>query len=100
MAKGYWQIPKDEDSKDVTIFTSHRGMYKFNVLPFGMQAGSQVFCRLMPKLLHGANNIENYIDDVLAYNKTWEEHLNTIGDFLCAFVTQTCRSNLQNAKSE
>ena len=44
LAKGYWQIPVDEDSKDITIFTSHKGMFKFNVLPFGIQAGSQVFC--------------------------------------------------------
>ena len=81
LAKGYWQIPVDEDSKDITIFTSHKGMFKFNVLPFGIQAGSQVFCRLMRKLLAGSRNIENYIDDVLAYNKTWEDHLETIEDF-------------------
>ena len=81
LAKGYWQIPIDEDSKDVTIFTCHKGLFKFNVLPFGIQAGSQVFCRAMRKLLKGACNIENYIDDVLAYNKTWEEDLMTIEDF-------------------
>ena len=81
LAKGYWQIPIDEESKDVTVFTCHKGLFKFNVLPFGIQAGSQVFCRAMRKLLEGAQNIDNYIDDVLAYNKTWEEHLVTLEDF-------------------
>ena len=81
LAKGYWQIPIDEESKDVTVFTCHKGLFKFNVLPFGIQAGSQVFCRAMRKLLEGAQNIENYIDDVMAYNKTWEEHLVTLEDF-------------------
>ena len=81
LAKGYWQIPVAEESKDITIFTSHKGLYKFNVLPFSIQAGSQVFCRAIRKLLNGAKNIDKYIDDVLAYNKTREDHLKTVEDF-------------------
>ena len=81
MARGYWQIPIEEESKDVTTFTCHRGLFRFNVLPFGIQSGSQVFCRAMRKLLAGAKGIDNYIDDVLAYSRTWEDHLMTLKSF-------------------
>ena len=34
--KGYWQIPKEENSKDCTTYVSSRGLFRFKVMPFGL----------------------------------------------------------------
>ncbi|CAM4615822.1 unnamed protein product [Lepidochelys olivacea] len=36
LTKGYWQVPLDESAKERSAFTTHLGLYEFNVLPFGL----------------------------------------------------------------
>ncbi|CAM4550808.1 unnamed protein product [Lepidochelys kempii] len=36
LTKGYWQVPLDESAKEGSAFTTHLGLYEFNVLPFGL----------------------------------------------------------------
>ena len=51
------------------------GLYQFRVLPFGMVNAPALFSRMMRTLLHGMKNIINYIDDILIYTGTWDEHM-------------------------
>ena len=34
--KGYWQVPLREFDKDATTFITHRGLFRFRVMPFGL----------------------------------------------------------------
>ena len=43
LAKGYWQIPIDEESKDETAFATPFGLYKFKVKPFGLHSAPATF---------------------------------------------------------
>ena len=36
LRSGYWQIPLNEEDKEKTAFTCHRGLYKYKVMPFGL----------------------------------------------------------------
>ncbi|CAM5072193.1 unnamed protein product [Eretmochelys imbricata] len=36
LTEGYWQVPLDESAKERSAFTTHVGLYEFNVLPFGL----------------------------------------------------------------
>ena len=64
-SKGYWAIPMEEKSKDVTIFVTSRGLMKFRVMPFGMVNSGSTYNRMVKKLLDGAHSLESYVDDVL-----------------------------------
>ena len=43
LKSGYWQIPLDERDKEKTAFTCHRGLYEYNVMPFGLANVPGVF---------------------------------------------------------
>ena len=42
-SSGYWQIPLDEASSDLTAFSTPFGRYKYTRLPFGLHSASEVF---------------------------------------------------------
>jgi len=47
LSKGIWQIPMAEDSKKYTTVTTHRGLFCFFAMPFGLVSAPASFNRLM-----------------------------------------------------
>ena len=81
LATGYWQIQVDAESQEKTVFVTHQGLDEFRVMPFGLTNALAVFQRLMSQVLNGLNPesdpdfVEVYIDDVLIFSRSLEEHL-------------------------
>lgn len=50
-------------------------------MPFGMKNWPATFQRLINKVIAGLHGCEAYIDDVIIYSNTWEEHLQIIRKF-------------------
>ena len=78
LCKGYWQIPVKEEDRAKTAFVTPDGQYEFKVLPFGMVNAPALFTRMMRNLLEGVPNVVHYIDDILIYSTSWEEHVNDV----------------------
>ena len=81
LASGYWQIRMSPTSREKTAFVTSQGLYEFCVMPFGLTNAPAVFQRLMQRLLTGLNPAAGpdfvvvYIDDILVFSSTLEEHL-------------------------
>ena len=74
---GFYTIPMQEDSI-YTGFVFQNAHYAFCVIPFGLVNAPATYARLMQSLLHNAKNLENFIDDVTAYNNDMTSHLATL----------------------
>jgi hypothetical protein len=77
MFSGYWQIAMAEQDKEKTAFVTTYGTYEYNVMPFGLNTAPATFQRLMNKVLwdYIGHFVWVYLDDVVIYSKTFEEHL-------------------------
>ena len=73
-AQGFYQIELEETSTDLTTFHSPYGRYKFLRLPFGIASAPEVFHRVITEILEGLEGCFNYIDDILVWGRTKEEH--------------------------
>lgn len=76
---GYWQVPMDPESKKYTAFCTPDGaVYHFTVMPFGLKGAPSTFQKLMiQEVLYGYLHhfSQAYLDDVIVYSETFEEHL-------------------------
>jgi hypothetical protein len=81
MSRGYWSVPVHPDSRDYTTFICQKVLFKFKVLPFGLVNSGSTFNRCVRKLLKGTQNLENYLDGVLAHTGDWSYHVTLLRDF-------------------
>ena len=71
-----------EEDKAFTAFVTHKGLYQFKVMHFGLVNAPALFNRIMSRPLYGIKHLDNYADDVLEHPLTWKEHLSSMRDFL------------------
>src|SRR5579871_776441 len=76
LRSGYWQILLRLAAREKTAFSTRYGHYEFNVIPFGLSNAPGAFQRRMNQILH--KFIDKfcivYLDDILIYSRTKEEH--------------------------
>ena len=82
LAHAYTQIPLDELSKQYVTINTHKGLFRYNRLPFGVPAAPSIFQRTMEGLLQGIPYVSIYLDDILITGKSDEEHLATLDKVL------------------
>ena len=84
LASGYWQIELDESAREKSAFTTHRGLYEFTRMPFGLCNAPATFQRVMQQVLAGVewDSVFSFIDDLLVASKTFSEHLNHLREVL------------------
>ena len=78
LKSGFWQDKMDEESRQYTAFTvGSMGVYEFLRMPYGLCNAPVTFQRLMQNCLGELNLMYAliYLDDVIIYSKTEEEHL-------------------------
>uniref|UniRef100_A0A8C6LCR8 ribonuclease H n=1 Tax=Nothobranchius furzeri TaxID=105023 RepID=A0A8C6LCR8_NOTFU len=81
LCKGYWQVPLTESSRDFTTFRVPSGLYRFRTMPFGLHGAPATFQRLVDIVLRGADTYAAaYIDDIVVFSETWEEHVKHLTD--------------------
>ena len=77
LAKGYFQIPLDPNSRHITAFSSSVGHYEFVRLPMGLKSAPITFARLMTCVLQDLmdDSILSYLDDILVCSDSIDSHV-------------------------
>ena len=87
LSSGYHQVPMEETDKSKTAFSTRRGQFEFNRMPFGLCGAPATFQRIMNVILKGQvwEKCVIYLDDVLIFGRSIEEHNERLKEVLQQF---------------
>ena len=64
-AHAYQQVLLDEESRRYVVVNTHKGLYQYNRLPFGVSSAPSIFQRTIEEVLQGIPHVCVYLDDIL-----------------------------------
>ena len=78
----------DKEAQEKAAFTTHRGLFKPLVQPFGPKGGVAHFSRVMDSLLGSLQwkSLLIYLDDILVFGKDFQEHLDRLSVVLQTLI--------------
>ena len=94
LLKGFWQVPLTDRAKEISTFATPDGLFQYKVMPFGMKNAPATFQRMINKVIAGLEGCQGYIDDVIVYGDTWEQHLTRVRSFLTRLKVAKLTVNL------
>ena len=95
MKSGFWQIPIEEEDRYKTTFITTEGLYEWNVLTQGLKNSPPPFQQVMADILSPCRQFAMvYIDDVVIYSRSLEEHLIHIDQVLSILLEHNFQFNL------
>ena len=74
LSQAYHQIPLAEESRYITTFTTHIGLYRYTKMNYGTNAAAELFQHTLQQHLQGIEGVRNIADDIIVYGKSKADH--------------------------
>ncbi|XP_044179622.1 uncharacterized protein K02A2.6-like [Acropora millepora] len=71
---GYHQLELHPDSRSITTFMTHCGLYQDKRLMFGINSAPEVYQHVIQQTLQGCEGVANISDDIIVHGRSTEEH--------------------------
>ena len=98
LADAYLQMTLDEEAKQYLVINTHKGLYQYHRLPFGVSSAPALFQRAMDSILQGLSGVVCYIDDILVTGANTEEHFANLGKVFFRLREYGLRLNLDKCR--
>ncbi len=82
LTQAYHQMEVEEKFQHLLTITTHKGLYRYRRLPFGISSAPALFQRTMEQILQGIPGVVAFMDDIELTGATVEEHLDRLDQVL------------------
>ena len=73
LSQAYLQIKLKEEARKYVVINTHKGLYQYTRLPYGVASAPGIFQRVMENVLRDLKNTIVYIDDILVTGRSEED---------------------------
>ena len=98
---GFHQITLDKESRNITTFVTHYGLYRYKRLMFGLNSVSEIYQKVISDVLKSCNGVANIADDIIVFGTNASKHnarlhavLNKLPEFGLTLIPDKCRFRL------
>lgn len=74
LSQAYNQVVLD-DPDNLTVINTHKGLFKYKRLVYGLSSSPGIFQRIMSTLLSDIPNVQVFLDDIILASKDKKSHL-------------------------
>ena len=75
LSQAYMQLKLDEPSQKLCTISTHKGLFSYKRLPYGINSGPSIFQQKIDQTLQGATGVVTYLDDILISAPNNETHV-------------------------
>lgn len=75
LSHAYQQLELDNDSEKYLTVNTHRGLYTYHRLAYGVSSAPLIFQAVMDQILQGIEQVTCFLNDILITDGSREEHL-------------------------
>ena len=71
---GYHQLELSRESRQITTFVAHKGLYRYKRLLFGVSSASELYPHEISTALAGIEGVDNISDDIIVHGPDQKTH--------------------------
>ena len=77
----YLPMSVEEDSQKLLVINTHKGLYQYTRLPFGVASYPALWQRVIEQVLQGISGIQCFLDDIIVTGPNDKEHWKNLNAF-------------------
>ena len=74
LKQAYHQVELDPESRFITTFSTHEGLFRYKRLPYGTSSSVELFQNILQRNLSDIKNVKNIADDIIIFGKNRQDH--------------------------
>ena len=98
LTDAYLQVELNEESKKMVVINTHKGLYRYRRLPFGLNCAPAIFQKIIDQTVAGIPGVVSYLDDLVVTGKTDQEHIANLKKALDRLKTAGFRLKMEKCE--
>ncbi len=94
LSQAYHQIELSPQSRYITTFATHQGLYRYKRLNYGTNSAAEIFQHTLQQVFQGMKGVKNIADDILVFGPTYQAHNEALAECLRRIQTHGLTLNL------
>ena len=78
LSEAYHQLELHEESRIITTFITHKGLFRYKRLMFGVNSAVEIYQKTLEALLANCKNCINFLDDIIVFGDNETDHDNCL----------------------